>query len=38
MHHVGTFEVLEEQMTTWLPESGESPDHGWHGVGGLRAC
>ena len=26
MHHVGTFEELEEQITTWLPESGESPD------------
>lgn len=26
MHHAGTFEELEEQQTTWLPESGESPD------------
>lgn len=25
-HHVGTFEELEDQLTTWLPESGESPD------------
>jgi hypothetical protein len=26
MHHVGTFEELEGQQRTWLPESGESPD------------
>ncbi len=25
-HHVGTFDELEEQMTQWIPESGESPD------------
>lgn len=27
MHHVGEFEVLEDQMKSWLPEDGESPDH-----------
>lgn len=28
VHHVGArgFEELEEQLTTWVPESGESPD------------
>ena len=26
MHHVETFDVLEEQMLTWTPESGTSPD------------
>jgi len=26
IHHVGTFPELEEQMTTWLPDSGYSPD------------
>lgn len=25
-HHIGTFEVLEDQMTTWYPEIGWSPD------------
>lgn len=25
-HHVGTFEALEDQMCTWTPESGYSPD------------
>lgn len=24
--HIGTFEALEEQMVSWLPDSGESPD------------
>jgi phage terminase large subunit-like protein len=24
--HIGHFPVLEEQLTTWLPDSGESPD------------
>ncbi len=24
--HVGTFAKLEDQMTTWIPDSGESPD------------
>jgi phage terminase large subunit-like protein len=27
MHHVGEFEVLEDQMKSWLPEDGVSPDH-----------
>lgn len=26
VHHVGAFPELEDQMTTWTPESGESPD------------
>lgn len=26
VHHVGMFPELEEQLTTWTPESGESPD------------
>ena len=26
IHHVGTFDKLEEQMLTWTPESGDSPD------------
>lgn len=26
VHHVGALEQLEDQMTTWVPESGESPD------------
>lgn len=26
VHHVGNFDELEEQMTTWTPESGTSPD------------
>lgn len=26
VHHVGGFDELEEQMTTWTPESGDSPD------------
>jgi hypothetical protein len=26
VHHVGRFPEMEEQMTEWLPESGESPD------------
>lgn len=26
MHHVEVFETLEEQQTTWTPESGVSPD------------
>ena len=26
IHHVGTFPELEEQMTTWLSDSGYSPD------------
>jgi phage terminase large subunit-like protein len=26
VHHVGVLAELEEQMTTWTPESGESPD------------
>jgi len=24
--HVGSFDILEDQMTTWLPDSGYSPD------------
>ena len=24
--HVGSFDILEDQMTTWLPDSGLSPD------------
>ncbi len=28
IHHVGIFEVLEDQLCTWVPEPGnESPDH-----------
>lgn len=27
VHHVGQFATLEDQMTTWTPESDESPDH-----------
>lgn len=27
MHHVGDFEVLEDQQKSWLPEDGVSPDH-----------
>lgn len=26
VHHVGAFEELEDQMTTWTPESADSPD------------
>lgn len=26
VHHAGTFPVLEDQLTTWTPESGDSPD------------
>jgi phage terminase large subunit-like protein len=26
MHHCDVFDVLEEQMATWTPESGTSPD------------
>jgi phage terminase large subunit-like protein len=26
VHHVGTYRELEDQMTTWLPDSGVSPD------------
>ena len=26
VHHVGVFEQLEEQMCTWTPDSGDSPD------------
>ena len=26
VHHVGTFPLLEDQMTGWLPDSGVSPD------------
>lgn len=26
VHHVGVFDELEDQQTTWIPESGESPD------------
>ena len=26
VHHVGEFPQLEEQMTTWIPDSGTSPD------------
>ena len=26
IHHVGTFDKLEEQMTTWTPDSPDSPD------------
>jgi phage terminase large subunit-like protein len=26
VHHVGTFPELEDQLTTWTPDSGESPD------------
>lgn len=26
VHHVGAFPVLEDQLTTWTPESGQSPD------------
>lgn len=26
VHHVGSMPELEEQMTTWTPESGDSPD------------
>lgn len=26
VHHVGTFPVMEDQLTTWTPESGDSPD------------
>ena len=26
MHHVGVFEKLEEQQTTWVPGEGDSPD------------
>lgn len=26
VHHAGIFPELEDQQTTWLPESGESPD------------
>ncbi len=26
VHHVGSFDQLEDQMCSWLPDSGESPD------------
>jgi len=26
VHHVGSFPKLEDQLTTWTPDSGESPD------------
>lgn len=26
VHHVGTFPELEDQLTSWTPDSGESPD------------
>lgn len=26
IHHVGTFDKLEEQMTSWTPDSADSPD------------
>mgnify|MGYP000072153145 CR=1 FL=1 len=26
VHHVGVFDELEDQLCTWVPESGESPD------------
>jgi phage terminase large subunit-like protein len=26
VHHVGVFDELEDQQTTWIPESGTSPD------------
>lgn len=26
VHHVGSFDRLEDQMTTWVPDSGRSPD------------
>jgi phage terminase large subunit-like protein len=26
VHHVGTFPILEEQMTTWVPDMPKSPD------------
>lgn len=26
VHHVGSFPQLEDQLTTWTPDSGESPD------------
>jgi predicted phage terminase large subunit-like protein len=26
IHHIGTYPELEDQMTTWTPESGASPD------------
>jgi hypothetical protein len=38
MHHVGVFEELEDQMTTWLPESGESPDRMAGMVWGRHDC
>ncbi len=40
VHHVGAFPVLEDQQTTWTPESGDSPDRLdalVHGVAYLRA-
>ena len=27
MHHVGEYEVLEDQLRSWLPANGVSPDH-----------
>jgi phage terminase large subunit-like protein len=27
MHHVGEYEVLEDQMKSWPPADGVSPDH-----------
>lgn len=40
VHHVGTFPALEDQLTTWTPESGDSPDRLdalVHGVTYLRS-
>jgi phage terminase large subunit-like protein len=40
VHHVGAFPALEDQLTTWTPESGNSPDRLdalVHGVTYLRA-
>ena len=39
VHHVGKLPKLEEQLTTWTPESGDSPDRLdalVHGVAYLR--
>ncbi|BCJ61551.1 terminase large subunit domain-containing protein [Micromonospora endophytica] len=40
VHHAGTFPALEDQLTTWTPESGDSPDRLdalVHGVTYLRS-
>lgn len=40
VHHVGAFPALEDQLTTWTPESGDSPDRLdalVHGVTYLRS-